>query len=370
MDQALQAQDGPSVIRFADAIIARNRASFETPMQANWAHARALFERGTARADAGDPKGFDDMIAAADLGDLGAAEAVSEVYLTHRPLPGSSEPTPLDPIVLSRMLRMRAELGDYAGAHALVAQFSAWPDILPAAEGLYWEMIVASDPAQHNTQLRDAIIETALSGDGAHQRQILGYALVPLAPANSIPNLPPRGPRSLLFADEMLRGQHGLGFQQIMDRTQGPPETDVRVMFLRERQVANLIGMSDLYLIGVDDRGGAGASTLTSSDPTTLFATRDQTMALMSPSDHVILRCGPLSHATYLYRIDRAQGLVFFTDPLLDFWRPSHNTCVSHFDVRDERYGRTLVAVPMREVRAMVQAIFTFRDLAGDAPRH
>jgi hypothetical protein len=74
------------------------------------------------------------------------------------------------------------------------------------------------------------------------------------------------------------------------------------------------------------------------------------------------VRCGPLGHTAIVYKIDRAKQLVYFTDPLYEFWLPSHNACIRRFDLVPSEDGRFLAAVPTEEVMSVLQALVTFRD--------
>ena len=84
-------------------------------------------------------------------------------------------------------------------------------------------------------------------------------------------------------------------------------------------------------------------------------------MAELKPGDRVFVNCGGLAHVTILYRRSAETGELLFLDPLHQFWQPSHNSCVTNYQLKHERANRYLTAVKEADVEEMLQAAFTFR---------
>ena len=84
-------------------------------------------------------------------------------------------------------------------------------------------------------------------------------------------------------------------------------------------------------------------------------------MAELNPGDRVFVNCGGLAHVAVLYRRSTETGELLFLDPLHQFWQPSHNSCVTSYQLKHERANRYLTVVKEAEVEEMLQAAFTFR---------
>lgn len=86
----------------------------------------------------------------------------------------------------------------------------------------------------------------------------------------------------------------------------------------------------------------------------------------LQPNDMLIVRCGPLTHITKISKIDREEGKILFSDPLWEFWQPTHNSCVNMFSVVKDSYNRFFPSIPLQDVSSMIEAVVTLRNLSDD----
>jgi hypothetical protein len=49
-------------------------------------------------------------------------------------------------------------------------------------------------------------------------------------------------------------------------------------------------------------------------------------------------------------------------DGLFEYWQPTHNSCITKFDLMPYKFGGLLARVSLGEVLPMIQAVITFRD--------
>ena len=125
-------------------------------------------------------------------------------------------------------------------------------------------------------------------------------------------------------------------------------------MFKFLRAYADEVGHAQAYLLVPGERKF--------EDPAMISLNVKEIGERLSPSDYVVVRCGPLTHIAEIYGIDRQAGTVNFVDGLFEYWQPTHNSCITKFDLIPYKFGGFLARVSLGEVLPMVQAAITFRD--------
>ena len=117
--------------------------------------------------------------------------------------------------------------------------------------------------------------------------------------------------------------------------------------------MTNEAGLGRLYLLvpaGVNE-----------SDPYVLNVPRKSVLSNILRDDTVIVRCGPISHVAVVYNFTEQQDRILFIDPLYEYWQPSHNACMSGYQLVDGPNNGYLVSVSASEVSAILQGVITRR---------
>jgi hypothetical protein len=103
-------------------------------------------------------------------------------------------------------------------------------------------------------------------------------------------------------------------------------------------------------------------SRFKSSIPDHIELTNKQMVENILPGDVLMINCGVLTHYATVFSIDKENKKFYFIDPLEDFWKPSHNNCVTTFHIYPYDYTRELVEIGFKDVENMIVADFTMRD--------
>ena len=82
----------------------------------------------------------------------------------------------------------------------------------------------------------------------------------------------------------------------------------------------------------------------------------------IGPGDGLFVRCGGLAHYTTVWKVDKAGGKLYLHDDLFEFWMPSHNDCISAYDLVPLMAGRYLVELSISDVAPVIEAVETTRD--------
>ena len=172
-------------------------------------------------------------------------------------------------------------------------------------------------------------------------------------------NLPGRGIAATFFADASLRREYGFNFGKRAPATRDA-SPDALEIYKFHRAVADLIGRADAYLLVPGSR--------TFADSHMISMNTQELSGLLSPIDVVVVRCGPLTHMVMVYKVNRKASTVSFVDGLFEFWQPSHNSCITTFDLAPFKYGGYLATVPLADILPMIQEVITYRDRAYEHP--
>jgi hypothetical protein len=97
-------------------------------------------------------------------------------------------------------------------------------------------------------------------------------------------------------------------------------------------------------------------------DESIISLSRRDIVALLGPSDYAVVRCGAITHVAMVHHVDRVADRLYFADGLFQYWQPSHNSCITRFDLLPFAHGGFLAAVPIHDVEPMIQAVATLRD--------
>jgi len=233
-------------------------------------------------------------------------------------------------------------------------------------EKIYWESVqaflsykrtvepgnISLDPPR--AENLDPIVEKY--GEAIAARAIARYGLTGGAFASTLDGLPGRDVRTAMVTEGLLTTAYQLSPFQIEDAaaTGEMPVETIADTFAEWRQAAaEYPAMA--FLVSTAPTGG---------DRQKIQTTRAAMIAEVRPGDAVFLRCGPLSHVAVVYVIDKIRGRIELIDGFYQFFRPTHNECVSQYSFVDQGLGRFSTRVEFDEFGAMLQALFTIRDKA------
>lgn len=293
-----------------------------------------------------------ELLLAIEHGHFPAAEELVEGILTgdsfSRDLAQS-----MDKSQLQSVLQTGALLGGPMSAAAL--GLTQLGDPMDADEKLYWMMLAImrdkSLASGQRTQLLNSIVSRAGEAKAIDSLRKFAIAGVPFPDSGGLPG---RGIEEVLFVESDLRGSMGTAAGMTVDFQQAPPESlPIRDQFDMQSTIVPTISTSDVYLLYF-----AGTPPPTHR---ALKKSKREIMAELKPGDRVFVNCGGLAHVTILYRRNAGTGELLFLDPLHQFWQPSHNSCVTSYQLKHERANRYLTVVKEAEVEEMLQAAFTFR---------
>jgi hypothetical protein len=298
---------------------------------------------------------FREQIAAIRNGSPDAAEEVSLHFLQGddprvRPAAGS-----LSEKEFEELLRAGAELGDEFSEAALgIARVA---DAVPADERLYWALLTIVRDKTKQPREKRAMLDGLIGrmGSQAVSDLLKKYSIVGGSlPASDI-GLPSRGLIETLFVEGDLRGTYGRAKATVIPSgMKAPLAPTVRENFDFYSRIVPEVGFGDAYIL-VPLSGTPPQSRM-------ILAEKAKIISELEPGDRVFVSCGPLAHVTILYRRDRNSRKLLFVDPLYEFWVPSVNTCVSKFDLVEDRNRRFLTAIGEEDVAEMLQAVITVRD--------
>jgi hypothetical protein len=254
---------------------------------------------------------------------------------------------------LQSLLRTGAMLGGPVSATAL--GFTQLGDPLDEEEKLYWMMLAVmrekGTESERRTQLLNSVVSSA--GEAKAIASLRKYAVTGI-PFPDRGELPGRGIEEVLFVESDLRHTMGLAAGMTVDFQTAPPESlSIGDQFDILSTIVKTMSTSDVYLLYFEGRPPITHRTVKKS--------KREIMAELNPGDRVFVNCGGLAHVAVLYRRSTETGELLFLDPLHQFWQPSHNSCVTSYQLKHERANRYLTVVKEAEVEEMLQAAFTFR---------
>lgn len=293
-----------------------------------------------------------ELLLAIENGHFPAAEELVEGILTGDSF-SSNLAQSMEKSQLQSLLRTGALLGGPMSAAAL--GFTQLGDPMDAEEKLYWMMLAVmrdkSVKSDRRTQLLNSIISRAGEAKAIASLRKFAIAGIPFPDGGGLPG---RGIEEVLFVESDLQGSMGTAVGMTVDFQKAPPESlPIRDQFDMQSTIVPTISTSDVYLLYF-----AGTPPPTHR---AVKKSKREIMAELKPGDKVFVNCGGLAHVTILYRRSAETGELLFLDPLHQFWQPSHNSCVTNYQLKHERANRYLTVVKEADVENMLQAAFTFR---------
>jgi len=344
------------VIALCDELIGRDDGLFRSRAEAGWIKSEAH----RYRADA-SYRLTGDMIAtirmlkpAADAGNFQAVQIIQRhMWSKLESSPGYAADD-ANPVELAKYLRIGAELGDPLSAVAIGARNMPASASIEDREKTYWSLVGFALAMSETTEYRKRMINGVLSRVGAAEADaaVAAFSPVPLGAA-AAPGLPNRGLIATLYTDANLRQEYGrsYGRRGSGETRPGPSTLDVFKMLQVYANVVQDISVNLLV-----------PGTRRFEDRSMMSMPRGNIAALLGPGDYVFARCGPMTHVAMVHHVDRAAGQVYFVDGLFQFWQPTHNSCVTRFDLEPFRHGGFLAAVPLADLEPMLEAVTTIRD--------
>lgn len=347
---AKEKKDYQTVARLCDGLIKRDGSLFYSLPYANWVKSLAYIERGEAKfaLTSNERDALADTAEAALLGNIKAARNISLKMLRQVQNPEGAR-------ILEQGLRIGAELGD--SESALMLGGDMWPNSLSDREKAYWSLVALGMDASMSAERTDKNVHNAfaLAGDTGVSQAIHDYSpLGGLTRANTAAGLPGRGVLATMFCDAFLRREYGYNYGKRAPTTKAAESPSSLEVFRYMSAFADVLGRARAYLLVPGDRKFA--------DPAIISLDSAEIARQLSPGDEVFVRCGPLTHVVRLYKIDRDAGTLGFVDGLFEYWQPSHNSCISSFDLAPLKLGGFLARVRLSEVLPMIQGVVTFRD--------
>jgi hypothetical protein len=355
--QALDEHRPKDAIRLCRELIVRDERSFRNKTEASWIKSEAYRYQADAtyRLNGDLREAIELLKPAADLGNLQADTKITETIW--RKYEGDPDYASVEasPEELTKYLRIGAELGDPLSAAMLGASNS--PATLAEPEKVYWSLIgfalaINDEPAYRRRMMAGVINRV---GKEKVVTALEEYSLLPPTTAPGPGALPGRGLIATIYADATLRKDYAYSYgRRGTEGTRTGPTPTVLEVFKTLQAYANVArGIRAFLLV-------PGARRF--EDPSLLSVPKNELASVIGPSDYVFLRCGELSHVATIHHVDRGQDRVYLSDGLWEYWQPSHNSCISRFELMPFQHGGFLVEVPLSEFTAIVEAVATLRD--------
>jgi hypothetical protein len=347
-------------LRICNELIQRDDTLFRNKTEASWIKSEAYRYKADAtyRINGNLKEAIALLKPAADAGNLLADKKITESMW--RKLEGDPDYASVEasPEELTKYLRIGAELGDALSATMLGSSNS--PARLGEREKIYWSLVgfalAINDEVAFRRRMMAGIIGRA--GKEEVTAAIKEYSLLPPTTPAGPGVLPGRGLIATIYADASLRRDYGFSYgRRGTEGTRTSPTPNTLEVFKALQAYAKVAGDIRAFLLI------PGARRL--EDPSLLSVRKDDLASLISPSDNVFVRCGALTHVTMVHRVDRVQNRIYLSDGLWQFWQPSHNSCITHFDLVPYQHGGFLAAVPLSEFTAVLEAVSTLRDPPG-----
>jgi hypothetical protein len=346
--------DNAAAFHAYDGIIQRDVNSFSSLSYANWVKSSAYLNRSKLKAKL-NQYWFDDMVNAAELGNVQAANYLSDsmiIWITEKTKKNPEyEKVEVYQNEIARYLRIGAELGSSKSAEILGSD--SWPNTLSDSEKLYWKLISISFA---QIESKAAVMQSLIQKFGNQQ---VNQAIKQFSPTGGViaadaSGLPGRGAIATIFADSNLRRTYGesYGRRQATTRSNTTPTTLDEFKLLSA--IGDETGLFEAYMLVPAGRKF--------SNPTIISLKADEIVEKLTAGDTVIVRCGPITHLAVVYKIDKSGDRIYFADGLFQYWQPTHNSCIKTFKLTPHQHGGFLAGVSLKEITPMIQAVMTFRD--------
>ena len=355
--KALEENRLQDAIRICNELIDRDNALFRNKTEASWIKSEAYRYKADAtyRMNGNLDEVIELLKPAADAGNLLADKKITEIMW--RKFEGDPDYAAVEasPGELTKYLRIGAELGDALSAVMLGASNS--PAGLAEREKVYWPLVGFALSINDDVAFRRRMIAGVIGRAGKEEvtAAIKEYSLLPPTTPAGPGVLPGRGLVATIYADATLRRDYGFSYgRRGTEGTQSGPTPSVYEIFKAHQAYANVAGDIRAFLLV--------PGTRRFDDPSLLSVPKDDLSLLINPSDSVFVRCGPLTHLAMVHHVDRTQNRIYLSDDLWEFWQPSHNFCITHFDLVSFQHGGFLAVVPLSEFMAVLEAVAAYRD--------
>ena len=335
-------------------VIESARVMDESPQFVSWVLSLAHLYRGKAiwesrkdwTAAAGDIK------QAAELGNVEACRFLLNAFRAVRAdesALGGYKPTVEE---VWKYTRLAADLDMTDAIEALAKNERD----VPADEQLYWMGRLFSGRANLDRQLLLQFV--ARGGDGALDDVLAKHALVG-QPYSGTGSLPGRDVLATLEAENNLHyvlvmSVGGRGRRDFDHKAKGRRSPTVLENFLFVSTTTSGGGLADLHLLVPGEVRERGRNIHDMS--------RERVIDETKAGDTINVSCGPFSHTALVFAIDPSKDELLLVDGLSEFWRPTHNSCVTYMDYKRYKYGFYVVALKLSEVTPMIDSIATVRS--------
>ena len=230
------------------------------------------------------------------------------------------------------------------------------PGDMPRGERLFWAVLGwVSDIELPRGQRKTAIDEAVHTfGADAVTRGLSQYGVAGGVTQSSIKGVPGRDIYTAFAAELNLRAEYSIGYGAGMPPPGTPdPEMSARELFDDETIMMEGAGLGRLYMFV--------PATVPGDNTYTRVLSRGEIISNILPDDTIIVRCGPIAHVAVVYKLNLNQDEIWLTDPLYEYWQPSHNACMSKYGLIDGPDNGYLVVVSAKEVEATLQGVITQR---------
>lgn len=347
----------------ADQIINRPLSAFRSEADAAWQKSLAMRLKAFSQIRTGE--GSDALVTvhvAAEIApDKDLLEGLSNIYAAHFTGRIPTEQLRIDKAAYIATSKRAASLGSLSASDILLTEGSFTTE----QERIYWEAMNAflefertitpgsiSLDKPHEGHLDEVI---AKYGEDVVARAVAAHGLGPATVVSKIPGLPDRDVRRAMLLQWVLISARKTFFQTLGFNDGGvPPTITVREGFQQIRDFGAPYPATWYMVV---------PNLQANDDPQIVGSSARAIMSEISSGDVVFLRCGPLSHVAFLQRANRENGTLDFADPIYEYWQPTHNDCVSSFDlVKDGDPSIYVSRIRAADVEEMLQAVFTLRN--------
>lgn len=346
IEAKLKQQDYSTAEKLATTAI-NAKGGEENPQLAAYVRSLAFLHRAEARRHLGavSEQVNRDVAAAARLGNLVAIRTLVAQYVeSAEPEKPSTARVPPG-VAIGDIFEVGLDLGSAYTLRAVANGFGPATPAQRALSGLLYAL------QSRDESLLDRVDDLARQTDLARLLSDTAFVGGPF-PSRS-PASPPRDVLATLFAENALRQAlaRGLGFAL-------PERQQTRALSLREVMELNswhgeMSGMATVYHLVAED---------TDFHQHAFTASRPELLNELRPGDAVHVRCGALAHTAVVWAVDRSRDELLLTDPLFQFWRPSHNACIETFKLVHFKYGFYFTQLKLSEVLPLIDAIQTVRS--------
>jgi hypothetical protein len=345
--EKLEAKDYAGASKLADEAIGRKPDEANLQLDA-WKRSQAFLLRSRARQGLGlsQSKVFADIVASARLGNLDAVRFLVSDYVDVVKKGGASDGRTPDGTDMGEILQVGVDLGDRIALKAVADGFggarfspsqrrlvSLLAKLKEEDSGYVTAVAAASRESDFSAALRDfALVGGPFAADGAK---------------------PGRDVLATLMAERTLRDQLAMDLGFAQRRVRPPREATLREIMEVHNWTMEFSGMGTLYNL-VPEAAGFGRREI--------VMTKEELGRAMMPGDIIHVRCGPIAHTAWVFKVDPASDELVLIDPLFQFWQPSHNGCIKQFATFHYKYGYYNARLRLSEVLAILDAIQTIRS--------